>query len=489
MGAMMSKRRLTGLVRFLSFADPILSQSRAHSDWEAPMRGSSTAFSIMILTLASALAVPLAAQQPPLVIHNVSVIPMDREEVLADQTVVVRDGRIETVGPAPAALPAGATVIDGSGRFLIPGLAEMHAHVGAPANNPRILSLYVLNGVTTARGMLGAPAHLALRDSLARGLVLGPRLITSGPSFSGGALTPADAARRVHEQKAAGYDLIKIHPNLSRATFDALAAAAADAGLRFSGHVPLEVGLDRALEARYHTIDHLDGFIEALLPPDAPVTPAQGGWFGLNLVPHIDTGRIAGIVARVRGAGVEMVPTQTLMEYYANDMTGDELAARPEYRYWLPNQVAQWRAQKNARLADAATPPASQRARYIEVRRQLIKALHDGGVPILLGSDAPQVWNVPGFAAHRELQLYVAAGLSPYDALRTGTVNVARHLGEEGRAGVVRAGARADLILLDANPLDDIAYTMRIHAVIVNGRWIGPDERTRRLEELRTDGS
>jgi hypothetical protein len=334
----------------------------------------------------------------------------------------------------------------------------------------------------------GAPAHLALRDSLARGLVLGPRLITSGPSFSGPNLTPDAAAQRVRDQHAAGFDLLKIHPGLTRETFDAMAAAAGAVGIRFSGHVPLAVGLDRALEARFHTIDHLDGFMEALLPPGAPVGPADGGWFGLNLVPHVDMTRLPGIVQRVRAAGTAMVPTQTLMEFYANDMSGDDLAARDDYRYWIPGQVEQWRQQKNERLASPQTPPAAQRRRYNEIRRELIRALHDGGVPILLGSDAPQVWNVPGFATHRELAEYVAAGLTPYQALRTGTVNVAAHLGEGAGSGVVRPGARADLILLDANPLENIGNTMRIHGVVVNGRWIGPQERAALLRELRTDG-
>ncbi|HUG41586.1 MAG TPA: amidohydrolase family protein, partial [Longimicrobiales bacterium] len=414
------------------------------------------AYPLIATLLLAATHAPLVAQQPPpLVIRNVNVIPMDRPEVLPDRTVVIRDGRIESVGTA-ASVPAGAIVVDGAGKFLIPGLAEMHAHVQSPQDNPRILALYALNGVTTARGMLGRPAHLVLRDSLARGLVLGPRLITSGPSFGGGDFSPAEARRRVREQKEMGYDLLKIHPGPSRAAFDALAETARQLGIPFAGHVPADVGLDRAIAAGYHTIDHLDGFMEALVPPGATGVPAQGGWFGLNLVPHVDEGRIPGIVARLREAGIAVVPTQTLMENYVSDLTGDELAARPEYAYWIPAQLEQWRNQKNARLRHPATPPAAQRARYTEIRRRFIKALYDGGVPVLLGSDAPQVWNVPGFSAHRELRLYVDAGLTPYEALRTGTIEVARHLGEEGRSGVVRPGARADLLLLDANPLEDI---------------------------------
>jgi imidazolonepropionase-like amidohydrolase len=452
------------------------------------MPRSASMFGLLLSACAVLAAGAAHAQQQPLVIRNVSVIPMDREEVLRGQTVVVRDGVIESVGAAPARLPPGATIVDGSGRYLMPGLAELHAHVAGVGNNPRILSLFALHGVTTARGMLGAPAHLALRDSLNSGLLLGPRLITSGPSFSGPALTPETAAQRVREQKAAGYDLLKIHPGLTRATFDAMAATANEVGIRFSGHVPLDVGLERALEARFHTIDHLDGFMEALLRPGAPLAPAQGGWFGLNLVPYVDMSRLPELVQQVRAAGVAMVPTQTLMEFFANEMSGDYLAAREDYRYWIPGQVEQWRQQKNERLASPETPSPTQRARYNEIRRELIRALHDGGVPILLGSDAPQVWNVPGFATHRELAEYVAAGLTPYQALRTGTVNIATHLGEAGRSGVVRPGARADLILLDANPLADIGNTMRIHGVVVQGRWIGPEERQRLLDAFRTDG-
>ncbi len=436
----------------------------------------------------SAPEAPLSAQEEAtLVIRGVNVIPMSREGVVPDQTVVIHGGSIESVGSEPSQLPDDAVVVDGSGRYLMPGLAEMHAHVGSADINPRILSLFVLNGVTTARGMLGRPAHLALRDSIARGQVLGPRLLTSGPSFSGSDITPEEARQRVREQAAAGYDLIKIHPGPSRATFDALAETAHEVGIPFAGHVPVDVGLDRAIEAGYHTIDHLDGIMEALVSPEAPDVPEQGGFFGLNVVPAVDVDRIPAVVRRLREADIALVPTQTLMENFVSDVTGDQLAERIEYRYWPNEQVEGWRNQKNERLSDGSLPSAEQRTRYIDIRRSLIRELYDGGVPVLLGSDAPQVWNVPGFSTHRELELYVEAGLTPYEALSTGTIEIARHLDEEGRSGVVRPGARADLILLDANPLEDIENTMRIAGVVVDGRWISAEERERRLEELRTD--
>jgi hypothetical protein len=428
---------------------------------------------------------PLGAQQSTVVFTGVSVIPMDLEEVLANQTVIVENGRIGYIGASRAA-PAGATVVDGRGKFLMPGIAEFHAHVpsGAQAVNAhRALSLYALAGVTTARGMLGAPMHLAVRDSIAKGQVFGPRLLTSGPSFNNNTVSsPGVAIAMVTDQKNAGYDLLKIHPGVPREAFDSMAATANRLRIPFSGHVPMEVGLDRALTAKYSTIDHLDGFVESLYNGPQPLTPQVAGWFGMGIVRQIDQSRIPALVARVKASGVAQVPTQILMDNYANDLTGEQLTSMPEMKYWVPQQVTNWRNQKETILSQPI--PREQKQEYIALRRRLIKSLYDAGVVFLLGSDAPQLWNVPGFSAHRELGSLVAAGLTPYQALRTGTVDVAKFLGEENRSGVVRAGARADLILLDGNPLQDIANTLRINGVVVNGRWIGPAERERMLGAL-----
>lgn len=446
---------------------------------------------VLRLLASFAFAVPAAAGAQgsrTVVITGASVIPMDRDEVLANQTVVVENGRISYVG-GPRAAPAGATVVDGRGKFVMPGLAEFHAHVpsgGQAVHAHRALSLYVLAGVTTARGMLGAPMHLAVRDSIARGQILGPRLFTSGPSFNNNtAPAPEVAASSVRAQKEAGYDLLKIHPGVPRIAFDSLAATANRVGIPFSGHVPLEVGLDAAITAKYSTIDHLDGIIEAMYTGAAPLTPQLNGFFGLGIMNQLDQTRLPAIVHRVRASGVAMVPTQVLMDNYASDETGDQLTSKPEFKYWVPNQVDGWRNAKNNFLANSPIP-REQRLAHIALRRRIIKSLYDAGVPFLLGSDAPQSWNVPGFSAHRELQSLVAAGLTPYQAIRTGTVDVARFLKEEGRSGVVRAGARADLLLLDANPLHDVANTLRISGLVVNGRWIDAAERERMLATLVT---
>ena len=444
------------------------------------------AFAASVMLFAIGAPALVRAQPAPVVFTGVSVIPMDRDTVLANQTVIVENGRITHVG-AQRPAPAGATSVDARGKFLMPGIAEFHAHVpsgGQAVHAHRTLSLYVLAGVTTARGMLGAPMHLALRDSIAAGQLLGPRLMTSGPSFNNNTATsPATTAAMVRAQKAAGYDLLKIHPGVPRASFDSLAAVANALRIPFAGHVPLEIGLDVALTSKYSTIDHLDGIVEAMYTGPQPLTPQANGFFGLGIMRQLDESRFGAIVERVKASGVAMVPTQILMDNYANDATGEELTSLPEFRYWVPQQVTAWRTNKNNYLAQ---PPVSreQRQEFIALRRRLIKALYDRGVPFLLGSDAPQLWNVPGFSAHRELGALVAAGLTPYQALRTGTVDVAKFMGEEGRSGVVRAGARADLLLLDANPLEAIENSLRINGVVVNGRWIGPAERGRMLDAL-----
>jgi len=443
---------------------------------------------VLIASTLWVVAAPTHAQTQPstIVFTGVSVVPMDREEVLANQTVIVENGRITYVG-APRSAPAGATTVDGRGKYLMPGIAEFHAHVpsgGQAMNAHRALTLYALAGVTTARGMLGAPMHIALRDSIARGQLFGPRLLTSGPSFNNNTVTsPAVAVAMVTDQKAAGYDLLKIHPGVPRVAFDSLAATANRLRIPFAGHVPLEIGLDVALTAKYSTIDHLDGFVEAMYTGAQPLTPQANGFFGLGIMRQIDLAKFQSVVDRVKASGVAMVPTQILMDNYANDLTGEQLTSLPEFKYWVPQQVANWRGQKDNILAQPPAP-REQRQEFIALRRRFIKALHDAGVPFLLGSDAPQLWNVPGFSAHRELGSLVAAGLTPYQAIRTGTVAVAKFLGEEGKSGVVRQGARGDLILLDANPLQDVANTLRINGVVVNGRWISPAEREKLLAAL-----
>jgi imidazolonepropionase-like amidohydrolase len=440
----------------------------------------------MLTTLALCLAALAPAQDRAIAITHVAVIPMDRERVLTDQTVIVRGERIVEAGPAGRVrVPAGATEVDGRGTWLIPGLAEMHAHIPGGQAPPelveRVLFLYLANGVTTIRGMLGAPAHLPLRERAARGELWSPTIYTSGPSFNGNSASSADVARRmVEEQRQAGYDFLKIHPGVPREAFDTLAATAQRVGIRFAGHVPAAVGVERALEARYASIDHLDGYVEWLAgvrPGDATST----GFFGLGVVDRVDDGRMPAIVRRTREAGVAVVPTETLMETVASGETPEQVAARPGTQYLPPAMLQGWmNTMRNWRTQSPVSPETA--SRYLAVRHRLIRDLFGAGVLVLLGSDAPQVGNVPGFSIRRELASYVAAGLTPFQALQTGTVNIARYFGVEREVGTIEAGRRADLVLLDENPLLSIENVGRVAGVMVRGRWLPGEEIARRLE-------
>jgi hypothetical protein len=443
-----------------------------------PCRGAD-AMKRPIVTAAAALACALTVSgqekaASTYAVTSVNVLPMDRETVLRDQTVIVRDGRIVSVGPAASApVPKEAVSIDGAGKFLMPALAEMHAHIpggNAPdAAIERTLLLFAANGIGTIRGMLGHPRHLAYRDRAEKGEILSPRIYTSGPSFNGNSVpTVESAVEAVIAQKKAGYDLLKIHPGVKREVFDALAAKAHELQIPFAGHVPLDVGLQRALDARYRSIDHVDGYIEALAK-----NPMQSQFFGANLVHEVDASRIPPLVAATKVAGTWIVPTEILFDNLMSDEDPNQMAARPEMKYVEPaEQVKQWIAQKQDIHAKFS---AADRMKFLAVRRRIIKALHDGGVPLALGSDAPQWWNVPGFSAHRELRALVEAGLTSYQALRTGTANVATYFGQKD-AGTVAAGNRADLVLLDANPLESIANSSRISGVMLGGRWLPKTE-------------
>jgi imidazolonepropionase-like amidohydrolase len=420
---------------------------------------------------------------------GVTVIPMDRERTLPNTTVVIQGDRIVSMAPASEAeVPAGALKVSAQGKFLIPGLAEMHAHIpGGQAPDTvveRTLFLYVAGGATTIRGMLGHPRHLELRARAARGEIISPTIYTSGPSFNGNSVpTPQSALSMVAEQKKSGYDFLKIHPGITREVFDTLAAAAERSGMQLAGHVPLEVGLHRALEARYASIDHLDGYIEAMVRPGAPVKPEESEFFGLNLGEYLDQSRIPALVEATRNAGVWNIPTQTLMENLAPTVSAKSLARRPEMRYIPVSTVFQWAAAKGSILESTGASRESAR-RTLETRRKLIRALRAGGAGLLLGSDAPQIYNVPGFSIHRELELLVAAGLTPYQALETGTRNVARFFGTSDQSGTIAVGKRADLILLESNPLADIRNTTRRAGVMLRGRWISQAEIQNRLAAI-----
>lgn len=440
----------------------------------------------MVLNL---VAVVFLAQEPVTAFVNVNVVPMDRERVLAKQTVVVQGSTIVALGSSDQIkVPAGALVVDGAGKYLIPGLAEMHAHIPpgpqvADSVIERVLTLFALTGVTTVRGMLGDPRHLPLRDRVARGELLSPTIYTSSPSVNGATMTTGRAAAdSIRKYRAAGYDFLKIHPGLKRGVYDTIVATANEVGIRFAGHVPLDVGIEHAIATKFWSVDHLDGFIEGLVPESRAFSQEEDGFFGLGLVEKADPARIPALAAKAKAAGVWMVPTETLMRHVVGDFSVDEMRSWPEMKYWSKAGIDAWAQQTAGMRAGGASSAA--RGRYLDLRKQLIKGLHTAGVGFVLGSDAPQVWNVPGFSIRRELAYWVDAGLTPYQALEAGTRNVATFFGTTDRTGTVAQGKQADLVLLEGNPLVDIASVGRQAGVMIRGRWLDKDEISRRLAAI-----
>lgn len=415
-----------------------------------------------------------SAQSPRvLAVVDATVVPMDAPRTIEHATVLVRGDRIVQVGPTgDVPVPADAVQLDGRGKFLLPGLAEMHGHIPPPSESPAyvdaVLLLFVANGVTTVRGMLGAPNQLDLRARANRGDLLGPTLYLAGPSFNDSSVdSPATAERMVREQKAQGWDLLKIHPGLTREEYDAVVRTARAVDIEWAGHVPAAVGLLHVLESGQRTIDHLDGYIEYLQGDRGPV-------------PEV---RLVEVAELTRKAGVGVVPTMALWETLVGHASLEDLKSYSELRYMPPRMVESWIRAHEKRT----TAPTFDRAaaRFIAAnRKRLLKALHDRGVEILLGTDAPQQFSIPGFSIHREVRLMEEAGLTPYAILRAGTAAVGRYFERRDRFGLVAPGHRADLILLEGNPLRDLGQLSRRAGVIVRGRWIPETEIQARLAAL-----
>ena len=427
---------------------------------------------LMIVALLAGLR--SAAQSDQVVAFtNVAVVPMDADRVLNDHTVVVTKDRITALGPAGSTrVPDGAVRVEGKGKYLMPGLAEMHGHIPGP-KTPReqidnVLFLYLAAGVTTVRGMQGAPGQLELRESAKRGEIVAPNLYLAGPAFSGNSVKSAeDAIARVRQQKAEGWDLLKVLGGLTRDVYDAIATTAKEAGIAFAGHVPADVGIVHALEVGQETVDHLDGYAQHL---DGLTKP-------------IDEKALADLVAKTKQAGTWVVPTLVVWETLQGPVSLESRTGLPELKYLPAQQIDAWTKALQNRLTSPQY--SSEHARvHIENRMKILKALHAGGVRVLLGSDAPQQFNVPGFSIHHEMKRMADAGMSAYEIVKSGTTNVGEYFKSKDDFGTISVGKRADLILVDANPLQNVGNMEKQSGVMIRGRWMPQSDIEKRLAQI-----
>lgn len=430
------------------------------------------------VTLLLSSQVSLAADY---VFTNVNVITMESPQVLEQQAVIVRDQHIYQVLPmAEFSAEHNSHVIDARGQYLIPGLAEMHGHV-PPTQSDRFpqrylndtLFLYLAGGVTTVRGMLGHADQLQLKQDVQSGARLGPNLYLAGPSFNGNSVSSPEQARdMVREHKQAGWDLLKIHPRLELAEFEAVAQQARAEGIDFAGHVPSDVPLDVAMAAGIRTIDHMDGYIEFVGATDRAITEDE-----------LET-----LVNMTIEYNVGIVPTQVLWATLIGAADRAELEQFAEAKY-MPASVREgWHNYldniSNSRYYSGEHADVHQRN-----RQQLLAALQAGGAEILMGTDAPQVYSVPGLSLFRELEMMADAGMTPYEILYSGTVAVGRYFAQaqgldEPEFGQVVAGQRADLVLLADNPLETLSTVAEPAGVMVRGRWLSRTMLDEKLAEI-----
>ncbi len=463
------------------------------------------------LLLVALVSLSAAAKTPPddgdqqlIAITNVNVIPMDRERVLTDQTVVIRKGRIHQIGPAARTkAPKGAKLLDGRGKYLMPGLVDMHTHLFSDDDEfPEELAdeelfLMLANGVTTARLMIGTPEHLKYRTQIARGELIAPTLYVASPqltgrkqgsTFNGRVVTTADEARAaVRDFKAAGYDFIKLTNFITLEVYEAAVDEAKKQKIRIVGHVDTRVGVRRALEAKQQ-IEHLDAYLESVLKDDSPIKTSvsdiglfrKQNWESLDF---IDDNKVREIARATARAGIYSTPTLTFFKMtFGIGMSEDEIRTRPDFQFVPTSRREEWFAANKRLLASFATE--ARRREYVRVRDLLVKEIHNAGGKIMAGSDTPELFLLYGWSLHREIKNLNAAGLSPYAALEAATRNPAEFLGALKEIGTIEKGKRADLILLDANPLEDISNTERRAGVMVRGRWLTEAELKRRLDEI-----
>ena len=397
---------------------------------------------------------PLQRAGDTLAFVDVNVVPMDRERILAHQTLLVAGGRIAAIGAVNTVrVPASAARVEGQGRlFVIPGLADMHVHVRYDSD----VQLLLAAGVTTVRNMSGTPFHIDLRRRIAEGTLLGPRIITAGAQLrgeptSGG--TPANARAVVDSQAAAGYDFIKPYDGLPKDSYAAAVAAAAEHHLPVAGHVPTEVGVLGVLSAHQASIEHVEQIVYHYFSSFS-VDPKD-----------LDTARVPVIARAIADARTYVTPTLAMIHLLQLQWENpDSVLSRPEIKYIDPETYAWWRTDRGHNSAmNRVMEPFLQR---------LVRAFRDSGARMLAGTDYYSFGTTPGFGLHRELQALVDAGLTPYQALETATRNPEEFLGEADEAGTVTTGKIANLVILDANPLADIRNAAHRTGIVLRGRWL-----------------
>ena len=462
-------------------------------------------FALMLLSSPA-----VARSKPQLVITNVTVIDMTGAPPRSGMAVVIGGGRILKLSTQRAArLPRGTEIVDGTGKFLIPSFWDMHVHV---LDSDKMPPLFVANGVLGVRdlGAKDLESILGWRAEAAANKIIGPRIVTAGKvldgvpqadeTFSIPVKSPEDGRTAVRDLKSKGVDCIKVYDVLSRESYFAIADEAKKLGLPFVGHVPAAITTAEASAAGQKSIEHLGKVLEdcagspeairaaraAPIPEgDYPAFTTRLGRTYDAIIASYDERKAGELFSLLRKNDSWQVPTLTVKH---GRTFIDDLDARgdPRAKYVAESERNYWKPQVGF-FSRYRTPSyiAAQKA-YFRKELQVVGAMQRSGVRIMAGTDTPNAYVIAGFSLHDELALLVSAGLTPMEALQSATRAPAEFLGELDRSGTIAKGKLANLILLDANPLDDIKNTTRINAVFQGGRYLSRsqlDEILARVEE------
>ena len=437
-----------------------------------------------------------AAESATYAFVDVNVISMDAPGTAPQRTVLVQGDRIAAVGPADAVtVPAGATVVDGRGRFLLPGLADMHTHIGAdyrPGQTAQRadLLLYLATGVTTIRNAAGSEDLLRLAAAIDDGTLLGPRMEVASPLLEGAnavwdfsvRVLSAGAARAAFRRFAAqGFESIKIYHTLSREAYEAVADEAGQLGIPFFGHVPFDVGIEEVLADGQASIEHFRGYDIDGLPREALVK--DGGRSAERFASwlHMSDARMDELVRATVEAGAWNCPTFVVNSMLIHAGRLEEFADHPMAAYMPAELLRVYRESGLEALFSMESREMLGRARPRMLT--FLARLHAAGAPLMTGTDTfPSL--VPGFTLIDEIATFVEAGLSPYEALRAATTAPALFLGDGDERGRILPGMQADLVLLGANPLEDVGHLWQLDGVMADGRWLTRDTLLSMLREL-----
>ncbi len=427
------------------------------------------------------------------IVENVNVIAMDKPIAMNNMAVAIKKDKIVAIIDQSKAHSIKATNrIDGEGRYLMPGLADMHVHVRW---NPQVMfNLFLAHGVTTVANMRladgeGEIDHLKLRDQIASNEITGPRYLVSGKHLEDGfPETVTDVERILADHQKNRIDFVKIHGDLDADIYDAVIAGAKQRGLKVIGHAQHHKPLKNSL-----ALDSLEHMEELLyVSPDSPFASDNRDDFlsayRANAERLLDTHYRKKVVNDLAASGIYMDPTLIVYKMVGEWASDEYLSAmrnNPELRYLPADLREHWLNPATNPYQEEGFPITKTEVdKNLTILFLLTKELHDAGVPLMTGTDTFGTL-VPGLSLHQELQLFVEAGLTPFEALKCSTVNVAAYLGETGAAGVIQVGARADFILLDRNPLIDINNSQSVSGVHTHEHWFSQTELATLLNSAR----